>query len=221
MLLILAILTILSILSMLLILAILVYSRAGGFNTLLLVCSLWPLAYVLLAVIAEITFDTVQSSRNRYRSGSNEAAAKLLGAKAVRPRREWSNVGKSVAKRLQRALPLTLILTFVLFPTTSNRIFSAFLCSAFTYDDDSEDDRTRSYLLEDLSLPCDSPEYNMVRANAVIFICAWPLGVPLLYATLLWMSRHAILLNKPTPLSRATAFLTAGYGKSKFWCVAL
>mmetsp|Transcript_31967 Transcript_31967/g.87559 ORF Transcript_31967/g.87559 Transcript_31967/m.87559 type:complete len:90 (-) Transcript_31967:157-426(-) len=36
----------------------------------------------------------------------------------------------------------------------------------------------------------------------------WPVGIPLLYAILLWASRHALRKGIDTSLSRATAFLS-------------
>ena len=45
----------------------------------------------------------------------------------------------------------------------------------------------------------------------------WPLGVTGLFASLLLASRDAIIENKPTPLSRATAFLHHEYRPSFFY----
>jgi hypothetical protein len=42
-----------------------------------------------------------------------------------------------------------------------------------------------------------------------MFLAVWPVGIPLLYAALLWASREAIISGVPTPLSRATSFLTS------------
>jgi hypothetical protein len=42
-------------------------------------------------------------------------------------------------------------------------------------------------------------------------------AVPLLYAALLWLSRDALLAGTPTPLSRATSFLSADYGVNAYW----
>ena len=41
--------------------------------------------------------------------------------------------------------------------------------------------------------------------------------MPLLYATLLWSSRNAILTGAETPLSRAIAFLADDYEANAFW----
>eukprot|EP00966_Prymnesium_polylepis_P331198 7386769-Prymnesium_polylepis.1 len=48
-------------------------------------------------------------------------------------------------------------------------------------------------------------------------LAVWPVGIPLLYAWLLWLSRRAIHNRVPTPLSRATAFLWGDCEVSIFW----
>eukprot|EP00966_Prymnesium_polylepis_P212481 4921956-Prymnesium_polylepis.1 len=39
-------------------------------------------------------------------------------------------------------------------------------------------------------------------------VIVWPVGIPVLYFVLLWRSRHELRKGIPTPLSRATAFLS-------------
>ena len=48
-------------------------------------------------------------------------------------------------------LPLSLGLTFLVVPSTSTRIFRAFVCETFQYDEDTP----RRYLYADLALSCD------------------------------------------------------------------
>ena len=71
----------------------------------------------------------------------------------------------------QQALPLVLILTFVLLPSTANRIFRSFLCDAFGHDDFAEQEKR--YLSDDLSLECDSEAHRALRRNAFIFMVIW------------------------------------------------
>ncbi|KAL1520050.1 hypothetical protein AB1Y20_023526 [Prymnesium parvum] len=52
---------------------------------------------------------------------------------------------------------------------------------------------------------------------ALVMIVIWPLGVPFLYAVLLWSSRDAVRIGKHTRLSRATAFLAGDYKHSVIW----
>jgi len=110
---------------------------------------------------------------------------------------------------LQRALPVTLVVTFLLVPSTATKIFKTFLCDPFEFDPAAN--TTRSYLHNDLALSCESDEYVATENLAYAMLFVWPVGVPLLYAILLWASRDALLSGKPTSLSRATAFLSADY----------
>jgi hypothetical protein len=97
----------------------------------------------------------------------------------------------AVLAGLQRALPLTLVITFALVPSSSTRLFGTFLCDAIQFSDplqstsDPTQDEatvvTRRYLQSDLSLDCDSKEYSSTRAVAMLFVLVWPVGcvVPL------------------------------------------
>ena len=67
---------------------------------------------------------------------------------------------------------------------------------------------TRRYLRDDLALACDSDDYSLTLTVALVALLVWPIGVPLLYALLLWASRDALFHGRPTTLSRATAFLS-------------
>eukprot|EP00966_Prymnesium_polylepis_P269864 6234160-Prymnesium_polylepis.1 len=110
-------------------------------------------------------------------------------------------------------LPVTLGLTFLVVPSTSTRIFRAFLCETFQYDEDTK----RRYLYADLTLSCDSDEYRNTQATAFAMLALWPVGIPLLYAVLLWASRDALRTGTATSLSRATAFLSGDYEAATFW----
>jgi hypothetical protein len=60
----------------------------------------------------------------------------------------------------------------------------------------------------DIRLNCDTEEYETTRGTAVAMLFLWPIGVPLLYAVLLWASRAALRTGTATTLSEATAFLS-------------
>eukprot|EP00966_Prymnesium_polylepis_P304929 7045110-Prymnesium_polylepis.1 len=106
-------------------------------------------------------------------------------------------------------------LTFLVVPSTATRIFKTFLCDAIEYDEVAHE--TRSYLHDDLYLDCGSTEYHYTRNTAIAMLLVWPVGVPLMYSVLLWRSRSAHLTGIPTPLSRATTFLSGDYTEAAFW----
>jgi len=108
-----------------------------------------------------------------------------------------------------RALPYLLYILFFAFPLVSSRAFQAFECEEF-------DDGTR-FLRADYSRDCDDPEYRRVLDLAWVAIALYPLGVPLLYFTLLWCARKAIRTEQPTALSRSLTFLHQDYELSMYW----
>jgi hypothetical protein len=116
---------------------------------------------------------------------------------------------------LQRTLPLILVVTFLLVPSTATHIFKTFLCDPFEVETDPS--VTRRYLHDDLALSCDSDEYQTTRLIAFFLIVVWPLGVPVMYAVLLWKARDAIVSGSSTPLSQAASFLWADYESFAFF----
>ena len=108
-----------------------------------------------------------------------------------------------------RALPYLLYILFFAFPLVSSRAFQAFECEEF-------DDGTR-FLRADYSLDCDDAEHRRVLELAWVAIALYPLGVPLLYITLLWCARKAIRTEQPTALSRSLTFLHQDYELSMYW----
>ena len=108
-----------------------------------------------------------------------------------------------------RALPYLLYILFFAFPLVSSRAFQAFDCEEF-------DDGTR-FLRADYSLNCNDAEYRRVFFLAWVAIALYPVGVPLLYLTLLLCARKAILTEQPTALSRSLTFLHQDYELSMYW----
>ena len=125
------------------------------------------------------------------------------GHVAPRPKRA------AILAGVERVLPLTSLLTFILVPSIATRIFKTFLCDRFEYDFVNGTVQNQRYMQDDLAISCESPEYEATETAALVFVFIWPIGVPVLYALLLWASRKALLTQTATPLSRATAFLSA------------
>ena len=100
------------------------------------------------------------------------------------------------------ALPFALLLTFVLLPSTANRIFKTFQCESFEVDSNGA---TARFLVEDLSFNCESDEYYELQRDAIIMVCIWPVGVPLFYSFLLWASRRDLREGLKTDITSAGA----------------
>ena len=108
-----------------------------------------------------------------------------------------------------RALPYLLYILFFAFPLVSSRAIQALDCEEF-------DDGTR-FLSADYSLDCNDAEYRRVFLLAWVAIALYPVGVPLLYLTLLLCARKAIRTEQPTALSRSLTFLHQDYELSMYW----
>ena len=80
----------------------------------------------------------------------------------------------SVFAGLQRALPLTLLVTFTLVPSTATRIFRTFLCDPFEYN--PADNATRRYMQDDMNTDCSTSEYAATWRVAVGMGFIWPVG---------------------------------------------
>jgi hypothetical protein len=160
----------------------------------LFIGSMWPIT--LLALVAGVCI-TQELAAVSKRSGTLRADRFAL------------------ERAIQRIVPLVLVATFCLVPSTAALTFRTFLCEPFEYDAASDD--TKRYLHEDLSLSCDSNEYKATRLLAQVAILVWPVGVPVMYAGLLWKSHTALSTGIPTPLSLATAFLSGDYTVGAFW----
>lgn len=77
-----------------------------------------------------------------------------------------------------------LVLTFLVFPSVSGKIFRTFSCD--------ELDNGKSYLRADYSIDCDSNEYSFGIYWAILMIFIYPVGIPLLYFCLLYSKRNEL-----------------------------
>ena len=106
--------------------------------------------------------------------------------------------------------------------TCGCRLFLAFQCQAFGYDDTPtgpDDKPTKSYLTEALDVECTffTGRHQPIIAMTVPFIVMWPVAMPLMYAFLLYRCHQAVLNHQPTALSRAIRFLWSEYEDKYYW----
>ena len=107
------------------------------------------------------------------------------------------------------ALPWLLSLTFLVFPMVSSAAFRAFSCESF--------DNGKSYLRADYAVECNTAAHERVKELAWLCIALYPIGISVLYATLLLRARRAILDEHPTSLSKALGFLVRDYEPQYLW----
>jgi hypothetical protein len=165
----------------------------------LLIVTLWPVAFVAVAATFCISLELARERLNldsSFRSISQDQSGSVM-----------------VQRGLLRVVPLALVITFVMAPSTATRIFKSFSCAPFEYSSSE----TRRYLHDDFEISCSTEEHNTIRAIASLMVVLWPVGVPVLYGLLLLAGHRSMRSGMRTPLARATAFLSGGYDESGFW----
>eukprot|EP00611_Tribonema_gayanum_P004109 TRINITY_DN1330_c0_g1_i18.p1 TRINITY_DN1330_c0_g1~~TRINITY_DN1330_c0_g1_i18.p1 ORF type:complete len:916 (+),score=198.97 TRINITY_DN1330_c0_g1_i18:1218-3965(+) len=107
----------------------------------------------------------------------------LLGAACTRRR-----LSPSLRKKLElfqmRDLRLLLIFTFVIFSSVSTQILQTFSCENFG--------SSESYLRADYSISCNTPAHQAYKIYAACMILVYPIGIPALYAVVLWHERRFV-----------------------------
>ena len=109
----------------------------------------------------------------------------------------------SPTKMLNGTAPAALRVFFLAYPIATNVAFDAFSC--YDFQDGA------SYLVTDVTIRCGSDQHWQAKRVAILGIFLYPVGLLVLNASLLVFSREAILVQKPSALSRATAFLHREY----------
>eukprot|EP00752_Nemacystus_decipiens_P006743 g6060.t1 len=125
----------------------------------LLLTTLGPLALALVLVV------TFQMAKRRAGFGSTGVAVKKMA---------WS-----------RHMAAGLLLSFLVFTSTSTIVFKTFPC-------DKDAVEGESYLRADYSLSCDSNVHMWFVVYAGIMTVVYPVGIPLLYAYILWTNRDSL-----------------------------
>ena len=124
--------------------------------------------------------------------------------------------GNSFIKVSSEYLTPVLTISFLVFVSTSTKILSYFKC-------DDIADTGESWLEKDYSISCEGDTYNGVRFYATTMIFVYPIGIPTLYAVMLFPKRH-ILSKAPSDRTQAEidavahlSFLAASYRPEFFF----
>ena len=124
-------------------------------------------------------------------------------------------------KPLVSALPFTLVTSFLCFPFVASRGFRALApCDCFAYVDGGK----ACFLHDAYAVKCVPQASGMYTSPNDVRIAAWlaigvyACAVPILYALLLFRSRHSLSgAAPPTPLSHALLFLSRDYDARVFF----
>eukprot|EP00953_Heterococcus_sp_UTEX-ZZ885_P035577 18362-Heterococcus_DN1.PRE.1 len=131
----------------------------------------------------------------------------------------------SLEKALAKHYLVFLAMTFLIYSTVSTTVFQTFACDII--DEDIKTAVTTRYLRADYSIQCDTHEHNLYKAYAAIMIIIYPLGIPALYAWLLWSNKGKLsskndasvrMLNRHRDVSlRPTRFLWKTYTPQMYY----
>ena len=102
---------------------------------------------------------------------------KLKRSALLKRDRKEARADEELADRL---LTYNFVLLYLLFPSNSANIFATFQCETF------DDAQASSFLRKDLSVDCKSPFHTFMMVYAALMIFVYPIGVPALYAYLLF-----------------------------------
>ncbi|CAM9924542.1 unnamed protein product, partial [Ectocarpus sp. 4 AP-2014] len=128
------------------------------------------------------SINTVVSSSNNSGGGGTPAAV-VTGTRNGHGMIMSEARQMSVVKR--RHVGVLVTASFLIYSTVSTIVFQTFAC-------DTLDELGKTFLRADYSLECYTPEHKLYRGYAGIMILVYPIGIPLLYAWLLFRHRHRI-----------------------------
>ena len=130
------------------------------------------------------------------------------------------------------AVPTELALLFFVFPGITTKTFRTFICERFDNGDGDVSDNVR-YLSADLSVRCDGGAYGAMMGYALASAALYCVGIPALFACLLWRARDHVhprtggaigdlLARERSAAERpmrvgAVSFLYADYKPSAWW----
>eukprot|EP00752_Nemacystus_decipiens_P008150 g7289.t1 len=105
----------------------------------------------------------------------------------VAKRRAGTGSASVLARRAAwtRHMAAGLLLAFLVLTSTSTVVFQIFAC-------DEEAVEGESYLRADYSLSCDAKRRMWYKVYAGVMILVYPIGIPLMYAYILWTNRESL-----------------------------
>ena len=110
-------------------------------------------------------------------------------------------------RSLRKHVYLFLIFTFVILVHTSTTIFRVFQCQTFPLSDGGEE----RWLRADYSISCLDQRWKDARAFAILMIFVYPIGIPAIYAVLLWKKRDTLGDEAAMEKEREEGYPTVGY----------
>ena len=107
---------------------------------------------------------------------------------------------------------MVLLITFLVYSSVSSIVFQMFACEVL--DDD------KNYLRADYRIECDSFKHNTLQIYAGFMVLLYPMGIPLLYAGLLYRDRNVLgkaAIREVSTRVKSTSDLWKPYKPSRFY----
>ena len=192
----------------------------GGYLLRLNVISFFPPILIFFCVCVMLTFAFFSSllgfkgarkvdaaHEEQVGTGSlRRSSSRRLSAAVASEKMTWTK------RRLVNALPMALLIIFVMLPAISRAIFSAWDC--IPIDAGGGDDTY--FLRVDRSVECGSSEHRRITRLAIVLTLIWPVGMPFFFFYVLFVNRKVLRTGGMNALAKATTFLTGGYKKEVY-----
>lgn len=104
---------------------------------------------------------------------------------ALAARRNRRSDAAAMEEVREKHLSAVLLLTFLIYSPVSSVLFQTFACEDL--------DDGKRYLRVDYRLECDSPKHEALKVYAGFMIVLYTVGIPLLYAALLFSNREVLM----------------------------
>lgn len=141
------------------------------------------------------------------------AALAVLGLTYVVAWYRNSSCHRALQKVRRKHVSVALWTTFLVYSSVSSTIFKVFFCESL---DDGE-----RYLRADYRISCSSSKHRAMQVYAGLMIFVYPVGIPLVYAALLFWGRDALKIaavwNMDESHVQAAAQLSSPYRPGCFY----
>ena len=121
----------------------------------------------------------VQRESRRRSSGQRQLSVEFDESLLVEVAKQLAN------HSFHRHFYLGLMLSFLVLVNTSTAIFRVFQCQSFPLPGGGE----QKWLRSDYSISCLDQRWEDARTFAVVMIVVYPVGIPTMFAVLLWTKR--------------------------------
>jgi len=99
-----------------------------------------------------------------------------------------------------------LLLTFLVYLSSSRKLFEFFRCERF----DDGANGSEYYLSADYSIDCNDSRYKQILPYVLVMLLCYPLGIPCLYACLVWKQREILCDQESLELEAAYGYPNIG-----------